>query len=170
MKLISKHPPESRKLEMPRNLAEWVGDLPLLGLAFDSVQNVHWDLNEKALQTSGPFRPQMLLTLLTYSYSCGIYGSQEIVQAIQHNANVRYICAHNYPDWHLLRKFRRHSRTQLEQSLKWLLQQAWAKQCDAGEAAFLGCDWFDQYLNGELDTAVQQRLEMAILMDGVESE
>lgn len=155
---------------MPRNLADWIGDLAILGLAFDSVQNVHWDLNEKALQTSGPFRPQMLLTLLTYCYSCGIYGSQDIVQAIQHNSTVRYICAHNYPDWHLLRKFRRHSRTQLEQSLKWVFQQAWARQCDAAEATFIGYEWFEHYLNTELDIAVQQRLEMAILMDGVESE
>jgi hypothetical protein len=170
MKMTNIITPESGKLGMPRNLAEWVGELPLLGLAFDSVQTVHWDLNEKALQTSGPFRPQMLLTLLTYCYSCGIYGSQDIVQAIQHNRNVCYICAHNYPDWLLLRRFRRHSRVQLEQSLKWVCQQAWAKRCDAALADYLGYEWFEQYLNGELDAAVQQRLELAILMDGVESE
>jgi hypothetical protein len=170
MKMISSNSVEKEKLGLPRNLNEWVGDLTLLGLAFDSVQTVHWDLNEKALQTSGPFRPQMLLTLLTYCYSRGIYGSQEIVQAIQQDKNVRYICAHNYPDWHLLRKFRRHSRAQLEQSLKWVLQQAWAKQCDAAQADYLGYDWFEDYLNVELDAAVQQRLELAILMDGVESD
>jgi hypothetical protein len=170
MKITQTNPVENEKVGLPRNLQEWVGELALLGLAFDSVQTVHWDLNEKALQTSGPFRPQMLLTLLTYCYSCGIYGSQEIVQAIQHNRNVRYICAHNYPDWQVLRKFRRHSRTQLEQSLKWVLQQAWAKQFDAAEADYMGYDWFEQYLSGELDSAVQQRLELAILMDGVESD
>src|SRR4051812_21473676 len=131
MKITQTNPVENEKVGLPRNLQEWVGELALLGLAFDSVQTVHWDLNEKALQTSGPFRPQMLLTLLTYCYSCGIYGSQEIVQAIQLNKNVRYICAHNYPDWHLLRKFRRHIRAQLEQNLKWGLQQARAHQSDA---------------------------------------
>jgi len=162
--------PQSVKLELPRNLEQWIGERTLLNLAFDSVQNVHWDLNEKALMTSAPFRPQMLLTLLTYCYSCGIYGSQDIVQAIRQNPRVRYICAHNYPDWQTLRKFRRHSRPQLEQSLKWVLQQAWAEQCDAAEVQYLGYDWFEQSLDGELNAAVQQRLEMAILMDGVESE
>src|SRR5689334_13178601 len=88
-KMIRSNSVEKEKLGLPRDLNEWVGGLTLLGLALDSVQTVHWDLNEKALQTSGPFRPQMLLTLLTYCYSRGIYGSQEIVQAIQQDKNVR---------------------------------------------------------------------------------
>src|SRR5438128_2389954 len=98
------------KLDLPRNLAECVGERALLDLSFDSVQNVQWELSEKALMISGPLRPQMLLTLLTYCYSSGTYGSQDIVQAIRQKPRVRYICAHNFPDWQTLRKFRRHSR------------------------------------------------------------
>jgi hypothetical protein len=158
------------KLVMPRNLAQWAGDRALLTLALDAAQNVEWEGKDRPLPVQGTFSPKMLLTLLTFCYSSGIYGSQDILQAIQANESARYICAHNYPDWGVLRKFRRAYRSQLEQALRWVFQQAWAKRFDGAEADYLGYDWFENYLKADLDAVVQSRLELAILMDGVEAE
>jgi hypothetical protein len=133
----------AEKLEIPRNLAQWTGDRGLLTLALDAAQNVQWEDKDRTFPMQSAYRPKMLLTLLTFCYASGIYGSQDILQAIQSRESVRYICAHNYPDWAVLRKFRRAYRSQLEQALRWVFQQAWAKRFDEAEADYLGYDWFE---------------------------
>ncbi|MDB6031331.1 MAG: Transposase [Verrucomicrobiales bacterium] len=170
MRLTNIKSPETEKLQVPRNLAQWTGNRGLLTLALDAGQNVQWGEKDRTLPMQSAYQPKMLLTLLTFCYASGIYGSQDILQAMQTKDSVRYICAHNYPDWAILRKFRRAYRSQLEQALRWVLQQAWAKRFDEAEADYLGYEWFETYLNANLDALVQGRLELAILMDGVESE
>jgi hypothetical protein len=170
MRLTHIKSPEIAKFEVPRNLAQWLGERSLLTIALDAAQNVQWEDKDRALAMQGGYTPKMLLTLLTFCYASGVYGSQDILQAIQTNRTIRYICAHNYPDWSVLRKFRRGYRRQLEQALRWVFQQAWAKRLDDAEVDYLGYEWFENQLKAGLDATVQSRLELAILMDGVESE
>jgi hypothetical protein len=157
------------QLEFPKNLAAWMTDQGLLSLALDSTQQVLWQGKDK-LPLSGACRPQMLLTLLTYCYSSGVYSTQDILQAVQHNPVARYICAHHFPDDAVLRRFRRNYRPQLEQALRWVILQAWAARLDEAETEFLGYEWFSSYLEVQLDGVVQARLELAILLDGVEND
>ena len=53
------------------------------------------------------FSEPMLLTVLTFCYSCGIYASSEIEEAIRENEAVRYLCARVFPDSEDLRHYRR---------------------------------------------------------------
>lgn len=170
MKVINLHRPQSAKLQLPRNLTEWTTEKGLLALALDSTQNIRWESNSPIPLFPRPFRPQMLLTLFTYCYSTGIYSTQDILDAIQHKRAVRYICAHNYPDEAILRKFRRGYRSQIEQALRWVLLQAWARRLDDAEVDYLGYEWFLNHISTQLDVTVQSRLELAILLDGVEND
>lgn len=170
MKLMNGNQRHEAKLELPGNLSLWTTSGGLLTLTLDATQNVQWQGKAQSKPFSMACRPQMLLTLLTYCYSTGIYATQDILQAIQSNPTIRYICAHNYPDYAILRKFRRSYRSQLEQALRWVMLQAWAGRLDRAEADFLSYEWFQVYLEAGLDAAVQSRLELAIVLDGVEND
>lgn len=170
MKVINLNRPNPPKLQLPRNLAEWTTEKGLLALALDSTQSINWQAKDIIHPFPRPLRPQMLLTLFTYCYSVGIYSTHDILEAIQNNRTVRYICAYNYPDEALLRKFRRSFRSQIEQALRWVMLQAWALRLDNAETDYLGYDWFLNHINSELDATVQSRLELAILLDGVEND
>jgi len=66
-----------------------------------------------------------MITLLAYCYATGIYGSREIELASRRDVMVRYLCANNYPDWNLIRLFRRQYRDTIRLCLAQVLQQIW---------------------------------------------
>ena len=55
--------------------------------------------------------------LLTFCYAVGIYPSEEITFATQHNPALRYLCANHAPKWETLREFRRRNKKPLQSSL-----------------------------------------------------
>jgi len=63
------------------------------------------------------FNPAQILTLLTYCYARGIYGSEEIEMRLPTDPAIAYICAGEKPDWHLLRQFRRQNVFLLSETL-----------------------------------------------------
>jgi hypothetical protein len=111
-----------------------------------------------------------MLTLLTYSYASGIYGSEDIVRAIASDRIIRYICAHNYPTWEDLRLFRRHHRAQLETCLAQVYQRAWTAKFDEGEASFKGFRWFEEVLQADIKRIVDRKLDLAITLDRADLE
>src|SRR5690242_12457071 len=90
---------------LPADLRQLVNEEVLLRITLETVAD------------SDPFRPvtgiggdhfssPMMLTLISYAYSCGIYSSQEIESAVQRDKTMRYICARKFPRWQDLRRFR----------------------------------------------------------------
>src|SRR5438045_9618799 len=59
----------------------------------------------------------MMLTLICYSYSIGLYGSLDIENALLRDGTLRYICARKFPCWQDVRRFRRANRSRIEQIL-----------------------------------------------------
>ena len=112
----------------------------------------------------------MLLTLLTYCYATRLYGSADIEWAARNDATIRYICAHHFPDWHSLRRFRRNNRALLVETIGWVFKQAWSLKFDAGEADFAGYEWYESEFNQLVEATAQDRIDLAALMDGVENE
>ena len=153
---------------LPKDLTECVGKSTLLKLALDAVQTLDWSSTERNQRSE--IRPQMMLTLLSYCYASGIHGSQDVAWAMQNDPTVRYICARTYPDWLSIRRFRRYNRQPLQQCLAYILKQTWALRFDEAETNYLGYTWFESELNQQIDAAVQMLMELAMLMDGVESE
>jgi transposase len=163
-------PPDTRIKCLPADLSRFLGERGLLKLVLDAVQTVDPTGFIMESPADAAARPQMLLTLLTYCYATRLYGSADIEWATRYDRTVRYICAHNFPDWQTLRRFRRNNRALLEQTLAWVFKQAWSLKCDAGEADYIGYEWFETQLNQMVAATVHDRLDLAALMDGVESD
>jgi len=164
----NEHKEDSGTGVIPWNLTRWASDRVLVRLVLDSVQTIR----PTAVRSFAPAgtNPQMMLTLLSYCYAVGIYGSQDIAWAARHNPTVRYICAHNYPDWQIIRWFRRRYRQQIKDCLASVIKQAWALKFDEAETDYGGYGWFEADLSEEIRTMVEAKLEVAVMMDRVAVE
>ena len=165
--------PEARSQQVDgisSDLSRIVGERALLQLALDSIQTLNPELLKEAARRMPDFRPQMMLTLLAYSYSSSIYGSKDIEWAAEYDRTARYICGRTRPDWQSLRRFRRQNRELLFQCLLYVMKQTWALKFDRGEADYVGYEWFEGDLLERLNQGATERLEVAALMDGAESE
>ncbi len=164
--------------DLPADLSLATGKPTLLKLCLESVQQV------RATELAGarnrfvvrkgpnsdpvPARPEMLTTLLTYSYAIGLYASEDIETAVGTDATLRYICSGYRPDALNLRRFRRHHRTLLRTALVHVFTQIWAYHFERGEADYAGCDWFEDELTAQLERAAAGRLDVAVLLDEVD--
>jgi len=154
----------------PVDLRESISEPILIQLALNSVQTLDWSSAELKAQETDEFRPQMMMTLLTYCYAAGLFGSWDIEWAIQNNRTARYICAHSYPDSKAIQAFRRRNRAFLHQTLTGLLQQAWAWRLDQGDEDYPGYAWVEAVLTSRLDASARNRLEVAAIMDEIHFE
>jgi hypothetical protein len=111
---------------LPADLSSWMDKRDLVGLILDVVQPIGW--RTEFSQDSGldqRLRPRMLLTLLTYCYATGIYGSHEIELSIGRDETIRYLCARANPSWNDLRRFRRQNKPVIHRALKEVFAAAW---------------------------------------------
>jgi hypothetical protein len=152
------------------DLRRTFGERQLLKMVLEAVQTVDpGRFSQKEIKSS-EFRPQMMLTLLTYCYTAGIYGSYDIEWALSHDKTVRYICARTYPDWQAIKRFRRQHREMLQETISGVLKQAWAIKFDEGELDYNGYEWFESKLLDQVNTAAVERLDLAVLIDGADSD
>ena len=111
-----------REFSAAADLSQEVGARELLAVVLEEVLAVGpgaWSSGEKLPE----FRPQMMLTLVTYAYSVGIYGSRDLEDAMDTDPTIRYICARSFPDWVSIRRFRRRNRDLVELCHKWFIRQ-----------------------------------------------
>ncbi len=106
----------------PLDLAEGLGAVRLTHLALEAVQGDDVPAGEFR---SGPgrqgYQHRMLLTLLSYAYARGVFGSEDIQNQVRSDADLRYLCAWEFPDSDTLRQFRRREWIRLGNSLTRLL-------------------------------------------------
>lgn len=102
------------------------------------------------------FRPAMMLTLLSFCYASGYYGSDDIARAIATDRTVRYICARTYPEVRAIRRFRRACRSALDQALVYVLRRA-AMEMIGNELS--------PELEQQVVSAAQEKIELAVIMD-----
>src|SRR6185436_17910502 len=100
-----------------------VGERVLIALALEAVQTLE-DQLPRPPELAGGCSPQMLLTLLTYCYAAGFYGSEDIEWACSNDAAAHYLCGNTAPDEEALRNFRRANRPWIEACLTSLYEKA----------------------------------------------
>jgi hypothetical protein len=161
---------DNRVRAFSSDLSQSLGEHGLLTMVLNAVQTVDPKRFTMRPGTKPEYRPQMMLTLLTYCYAARIYGSQDIEWAMKHSRTVRYICARTYPGWQAIRRFRRQHRDLVMQCLAYVMKQTWALKFDEGEADYVGYERFESELVKKVNAAVVTRIDTAVLMDGVESE
>jgi hypothetical protein len=153
--------------ELPRfpdDAREWVDEPMLVRFVFDAVAECNRDL------PAGPAR--VLLTVLTYSYAIGLYGSEEIEDQLAHDAQLEYLSAKATLSACTLRQFRRYHRDLLQASLSALFQRVWqsrAQQVNPDKQdsnVLLGRR--GGRLEGVFQRAANRRIADAVLADSIE--
>jgi hypothetical protein len=127
---------ESRETLVQRRVMERV---------LDAVQHLGDSLASRT--DAKPLTPQQrqVLTLLTYCYAVGIYGSEDVEWACRNHAGVRYAAANLQPHWATIRSFRREHRD-------------WIESCLAGVLSSAGC-------RENPAISARAKLEIAVSMD-----
>lgn len=94
---------------LPPTIQEWVADNDVARLVVEAVEAIeesHCHYNWKGTG-SAQYPPHMMLALLVYCYSSGIFSSRRIEAATYANVSVRYITADTHPDHDTIASFRR---------------------------------------------------------------
>ena len=94
---------------LPVDMREWVEGDDMVHFILEAVELVdlpHFRTNERGCG-SAQFPPRMMLALLIYCYSHGIFGSRRIEAATHYHLSVRYLTGNTHPDHDTICKFRR---------------------------------------------------------------
>lgn len=94
---------------LPVDLREWIADDDMAHFILEAVGLVdlgQFRRNERGCG-SAQFPPQMMLALLIYCYSHGIFSSRRIEAATHYHLSVRYLAGNTHPDHDTICKFRR---------------------------------------------------------------
>ncbi len=107
-------------LLLPVDLRDWVPSDDVVHLVIDAVEQM--DVSVAAVNERGSgseqFPPSMLLALLIYSYTQGIYSSRRIERATHTHIAVRYLTGDTHPDHDTIATFRRRNVALLEQAFR----------------------------------------------------
>ena len=111
---------ETKRKVVPSDfLSEWIRRGTLLSLILDAGQTLEWPESELKLAASSgyAFRRLVMLTVLTYCYATGVYGSKAIALKISQDEILRFLCAGTFPTCQDIRDFTHHNHDLIEQSL-----------------------------------------------------
>ena len=94
---------------LPVDLRDWIPGDDMAHFILEAVELVdlaQFRTNERGCG-SQQFPPRMMLALLIYCYSQGIFGSRRIEAATHQHLSVRYLAGNTHPDHDTICKFRR---------------------------------------------------------------
>ncbi len=151
--------------ELPMDLRQWVDECRLIMLALEAAQRVFSRTAAVGMPAGAGLNPQMMLTLLAYSYAAGMHASEDIEWASKNDPATRYICAKSFPDCQAIRRFRRANRQMIEHCLVHVFTVARKlKLADMGSRKFEDPGLDVETYASILET-VRRKLRLAVLMD-----
>ena len=107
-------------LLLPADLRDWVPADDVVHLVIDAVEQM--DVSGAAVNERGSgseqFPPSMILALLIYCYTQGIYSSRRIERATHTHIAVRYLTGDTHPDHDTIATFRRRNGALLKQAFR----------------------------------------------------
>lgn len=94
---------------LPVDLRDWVAKDDLVHLILEVVEQCDLRTARSNERGSGSeqYPPGMMLALVIYAYSRGVFSSRRIEQLTYESLSVRYLCANTHPDHDTIAKFRR---------------------------------------------------------------
>lgn len=111
---------------LPPDLRDWVADDDLVHFIIEAVDRL--PLSSFKINTRGSgsaqMPPHMMLALLLYCYSNGIFSSRKIERATYRDVAVRYLTADTHPDHDTICAFRRKNLTAISAAFVEILQLA----------------------------------------------
>ena len=94
----------------PGHLAHFVRDTVREALDLSAITGVY-----KAEQGQPPYHPGMLVALLLYGYSRGIYSSRQLARACEERVDMMAVTGLNRPDFRTISDFRKRHLPALQQ-------------------------------------------------------
>ena len=120
------HRTEAAGATIPSDLAEQLGAVRLTQLALETVQDEDVDAAAGEFR-AGPgsqgYQHRMLLTLMSYAYARGLFSSEDLQDRVRTDADLRYLCAREFPEAESFRLFRRREWARLNRTLIRLLDR-----------------------------------------------
>ena len=120
MNALAERERETKREVVPSDfLSEWIRRGTLLSLILDAGQTLEWPESELKLAASSgyAFRRLVMLTVLTYCYATGVYGSKAIALKISQDEILRFLCAGTFPTCQDIRDFTHHNLDLIERCL-----------------------------------------------------
>lgn len=113
---------------LPPDLRDWVQGDDVVHFVVEALGLL--DVSSACVNQRGTgseqYPPGMMLGLLVYCYSQGIFSSRRIERATYQNLSVRYLAANTHPDHDTIAKFRRENAVLIRSAFVQLLQLAQA--------------------------------------------
>lgn len=113
-------------LLLPPDMRDWLPEDDMVHFVIEAANRV--EMNAFRVNTRGcgsrQYPPRMMLALLVYCYSQGIFGSRRIERATYRDVGVRVLTADTHPDHDTICKFRRENRKAFSAAFLQVLQMA----------------------------------------------
>ena len=125
---------------LPDDLSLYIGKKTLAKLILEAVEgvDVRGPIAGGVTSEKVVVQPAMMITLLTYCYATGVYGSMDIELNIRRDQMTRYLCAKTYPEIDEIRSFRRDCRLIIKQCLVSVLRRVWELRFCGDDAEPIG--------------------------------
>ena len=97
-------------LLMPPSLADWVPEDHLARFVSDVVDTLDLTAIEDTYSEERgypPYHPRMMVKVLLYGYSTGVYSSRNIARQLSDSVAFRFLAAGNAPDFRTISEFRK---------------------------------------------------------------
>jgi transposase len=97
-------------LLMPPSLADWVPEDHLARFVSDVVDTLDLTVIEDTYTEERgypPYHPRMMVKVLLYGYSTGVYSSRKIARQLTDSVAFRFLAAGNAPDFRTVSEFRK---------------------------------------------------------------
>ena len=119
-------PEREQMMRLPPCIQDWLPEDHLARFVAEVVDQL--DLSSIARQYSGkgkrPYSPSLLLSLLFYGYSTGVFASRKIEDATHDSVAFRYLAGNRHPDHDTICEFRRRFLDELKPLFVQILQIA----------------------------------------------
>jgi len=124
------------ELSIPQDLSEWVPASTLRDWVMSNVATLDWTHPEllELLRTHPDFEPKALMNTMTFAYSVGIFGAEEIAHHCSSNPDFRGVRPKLPPVVSDLRQFRNENRGLLKWALASVISRALKTQFMEGES------------------------------------
>ncbi len=123
MEINFKTPDRNTPYLMPPTIDEWVSDNHLARFVVEIVDQLDLRLFEAAYRGTGSeaYHPSVMISLLFYGYSTGVFSSRKLEQATYDSIPFRYICQGYHPDHDTISTFRKRFLKEIEDLFKQIL-------------------------------------------------
>jgi transposase len=114
------------QLLLPPDMRQWVPENHLSQFILDAVEEMDTSAAKVNHRGSGSeqYPPAMLLSLLIYSYSSGVFSSRSIERATYDSVATRVLCGDTHPDHDTICAFRRENLELLDKAFGYVLELA----------------------------------------------